>query len=98
MTNKTADRIEEQIQNLTEDQYYVQRSGTSEKYPKYKLYELYFVAVKRGRTKSGTGHESWDVAREASRMTAYRFLSEIKVICPEYYEHFVELANNEMPD
>jgi len=31
-------------------------------------------------------------------MTAHRFLEEIKKICPEHWEHFREMAADEMPD
>ena len=88
----TKNDYEEQISAITDAESDFRRTG------KYKPYDLYYIAVKRARRFPLTENKEINVAREAARMTAYRFLSEIKKICPEHYEHFHSIASNEMPD
>jgi len=89
-TTKTTQ--EELIDEITEEESNFQKSG------KYEPYDLYYIAVKRARRINLTESPEVNAAREAARMTAYRFLSEIKKICPEHYKHFQQIASNEMPD
>lgn len=85
--------IEQKIEELSEEDRLVYRTD-------YIPFELYLIAIERGRRISPSigGHVEFSVAREASRMTAYVFLEEIKKIIPEYYEHFREIATNVSPD
>ncbi len=77
----------EEIENLFDDQYT----------KKYRPFELYILAVRKARLYPDSGHEGFDIAQESARLTAHRFLSEIKELIPNMYEHFRELASNEMP-
>lgn len=91
------DEIDEEIQK------YDIESSRKWKRPeglKYKPYELYTKAVYIARYEGGdlTGHKEWDSARTAARLTAGRFLAEIKKICPEHFKHFLHIASSEMPD
>jgi len=83
---------EKEIETITDAESNFQRTG------KYEPYDLYYIAVKRARQFPLTDSKEINVAREAARMTAYRFLSEIKKICPDHYKHFHSIASNEMPD
>jgi hypothetical protein len=83
--------IEQKILDIPEERTLV--------YPeRYGMFELYMIAVRRARRIKQLPHAEFTLAREASRMTAYRFLEEIKKVCPEYYKHFIEMAADEMPD
>lgn len=63
----------------------------------YEPFELYIIAVRKAILEPDSGHEGFDIAQAAARLTAYRFLSEIKKLMPDMYEHFREMASNEMP-
>lgn len=86
-------KIEEEIEELSEN-------DTSMYKTDYVPFELYLIAIQRGRRIAPQigGHVQFAVAREASRMTAYVFLEEIKKLMPQYYEHFREIAANVSPD
>ncbi len=88
----TKNDYEKQIAEITDVESDFQRTG------KYEPYNLYYIAVKRARRFPLTENKEINVAREAARMIAYRFLFEIKKICPEHYKHFHSIASNEMPD
>lgn len=88
----TENKHEKEIETITDAESNFQRTG------KYESYDLYYIAVKRARRFPLTENKEINAARESARMTAYRFLSEIKKICPERYKHFHSIASNEMPD
>lgn len=92
--------LEERIQNVPYEKTLVY---PSEYEGKYKLFELYYIAIRRSRSIVSSNnlkppYDEFMLAREASKMTAYRFLSEIKKLMPNMYEHFWEMAAHEILD
>ncbi len=88
-------KIEQEINNVSIKEI---ENLFDEQYTKhYKPFELYILAVRKARLEPDSGHEGFDTAQAAARLTAHRFLSEIKELIPDMYEHFREMSSNEMP-